>query len=174
MLLLAAVTVYLHWPRPPAGPTQLLRQGTVGGTGWSVLGQRAGSGDACLQVRVAGARRALMCDQHWDRDVQQLSRAAGGPPSLLVVRFQGTEQVLVVSVLYREIATLRAPDGDRAVLHTAPLFDTGMAYVADVLAADDAAALQAFAADGEPLFYQYVPCGPALSAGTAGSRCGRG
>ncbi|MET7425031.1 hypothetical protein [Dactylosporangium sp. NPDC005555] len=160
VLLLAAITAYLHWPRPPDGPVELLRQGTVAGTGWSVTTQRAGS-KTCLQVRVAGAGQALMCDQHWDRDVHRLWRgpvpATGGtfigPPSLLVVRFPAGDQVLVASVLDRDIATLSAPG---VQLRTAPLPGTGLGYVAGTLTAGDAAALQAFSATGEPLFYHYV------------------
>jgi hypothetical protein len=163
VLLLTAIVVWVHWPAPPPGPVELLHQGAVGGTGWSVLAQRAGSDHGCLQVRVGGARRALMCDQHWDRDVHRLWHgtpppSAGstiGPPSLLRVRFPGTDQVLVVSVVYDEIATLKAGTG-KAVLRTTPLYDTDFHYVHGVLPQADAADLQAFAADGEPLFYHYV------------------
>jgi hypothetical protein len=162
VLLLAVLAGWWHWPRQAPGPVELLQQGTVAGTGWSVLAERAGSGRACLQVRVAGARRALMCDQHWDRDVHRLWHGpppptAGttiGPPSLLRVRFPGAGQVLVVSVLYDEIATLTTPSA--AVLHTTPLFDTDFHYVVGVLPAADAVDLRAFAADGEPLFYHFA------------------
>jgi hypothetical protein len=145
LALLAVIAGWSQWPRQPPGPVQLLHRGTVGETGWSVLAQRTGSGGACLQVRVGGARRALMCDQHWDRDVYRLWRGAPprsaeptiGPPSLLRVRFPGTDQMLVVSVLYDEIATLTAPPGagtDEVILHTVPLFDTEFHYVVAVLA----------------------------------------
>ena len=103
-----------------------------------------------------------MCDQHWDRDVHRIWRgplppSAGttiGPPPVLRVRFPGTDRVLVVSVLYDEIATLTAPS--TAVLATKPLFDTGYHYVIGVLPAADAADLRAFAADGKPRFYYYA------------------
>jgi hypothetical protein len=168
VVLLATLLGWWHWPRQPPGPVQLLQRGTVGGTAWSVLAQRAGSGVACLQVRVDGARRALMCDQHWDRDVHLLWHgplpppSAGstiGPPSLLRVRFPGTGRTLVVSVLYDEIATLRTPSiarDDGLVLRTTPLFDTDFRYVVAVLTTADATELRAFAADGEPIFYNYV------------------
>jgi hypothetical protein len=167
LVIVAAIAAWMHWPSEPPGPVEVLRQGGVGDTGWSVLGQRAGSGHACVQVRVGGARRALMCDQHWDRDVHRLWRgprppAAGpqiGPPSLLRVRFPGGDRVLVVSVLYDDIAVLRTPprDGaDELVLRTIPLYDTDFHYVVAVLDAADAGALEAFAADGERLFYHYV------------------
>jgi hypothetical protein len=172
VVLLAVIVGWWYWPRQPPGPVQLLQRGSVGGTGWSVLAQRAGSGDTCLQVRAGGARRALMCDQHWDRDVHRLWHgtpppSAGstiGPPSLLRVRFPGTDQVLVVSVLYDEIATLAAPstvNTGRVVLRTVPLFDTEFHYVVGVLATADAVDLRAFAADGEPLYYHFVEPLPA-------------
>ncbi len=168
LLILAAVAGWLFWPREPPSPVQLLRQGTVGTTGWSILGQRAGTGAACLQVRAGGARQALMCDQHWDRDVHRLWHGppppGAGPviaaPSLLRVGFPGSDEVLVVSVLYGEITTLRAPSGSGVAVPTAPLFDTTFRYVAAVLPAADAAGLQAFAADGEPLYYHYVEAPP--------------
>ncbi|MEV0570745.1 hypothetical protein [Dactylosporangium sp. NPDC050588] len=106
-----------------------------------------------------------MCDQHWDRDVHRHWHGPVPPdgavrigrPSLLVVRFPGSDEVLVVSVLYRDIATLRAPG---TVVRTVPFLDSGFSYVADVLAAGDAAGMQAFAPDGEPLFYHYVERDP--------------
>lgn len=164
LLILAAVAGWLLWPREPPAPVQLLQQGTVGTTGWSVLGQRAGSRDACLQVRVGGARQALMCDQHWDHDVHRLWHGTPPPdagpviaaPSLLRIRFPDTDQVLVVSVLYGEIATLRAPSDSAVVMPTTPLFGTRFRYVAGVIPAAGADDLQAFAADGEPLYYHYV------------------
>ena len=167
VLLIAGILAWWYWPRPAPGPIQLLQRGTIGGTGWSVLAQRTGSGDACLQVRVGGARRALMCDQHWDRDVQRLwhgppPSSAGsriGPPSLLRIRFPDTDEVLVVSILYDEVATMTTPPTtghDSVVLHTMPLFDTEFHYVVGVLATADAADLRAFTADGEPLFYYFL------------------
>jgi hypothetical protein len=172
LVLLVSLTVYLHWPNPPAGPVRLLQRGTVGATDWSVLAQRAGSLH-CLQVRAGGARRALMCDQHWERDIHRLWHgplppspgSTIGPPSLLRVRFPGTDQVLVVSVLYDEIATLTAPPrpgADPVVLHTTPLVNTDFHYVVALLASTDAANLRAFAADGEPLFYYFA--GPPRSS----------
>ncbi|GAB1640497.1 hypothetical protein [Krasilnikovia sp. MM14-A1259] len=165
--LLALVIAFWYWPLPPAAPVEVLQQGTVGGASWSVLVQRADARTACLQVRVGGARRARMCDQHWDRDVHRLWHGARpssagaeiGPPSLLRVAFPGTDRMLVVSVLYGEIATLSPPPRDGSgpvVLHTVPLLDTEFHYVVAVIAAADAKDLEAYAADGEELFYHYV------------------
>jgi hypothetical protein len=163
VLILAVAIGWLNWPREPPGPVDLLHRGTVGGVHWSVLGQRAGSDAACLQVRAGGARRALMCDQHWDRDVHRLWHGAPPPsagstigaPSLLRVRFPGTDQVLMVSVLYDEIAEFRTGSGE-VVLRTTPLYDTDFHYVVGTLTAAQSTDLRAFAADGEPLYYHYV------------------
>jgi hypothetical protein len=175
LLIVAAAFAWLYWPRGEPGPVEALQRGAEGGTEWSVLGQSAGSGDACLQVRAGGARRALMCDQHWDRDVHRLWHgprppSAGsviGTPSLLRVRFPGTDRVLVVSVLYDEIAFLESPSTG-VKLHTKPLYDTDFHYVVGVLSLAESADLRAFAADGEPLFYHYVDPLPDRSAAFLG------
>ncbi|WP_155373582.1 hypothetical protein [Catellatospora vulcania] len=166
--VLAIIAAFMFWPSDPPGPLLLLGQGTSGTVAWSVLGQSTDSGEGCLQVRVNGARRALMCDQHWERDVQRLWHGplpdpAGplfGAPSLLKVPLPEGGRVLIVSVVYDEIAVLQVPaagTAPAASLRPERLFDSDFRYVVAVLEAGQADRIQAFAADGEPLYYQFLP-----------------
>lgn len=166
MLVVAGVS-WLYRPRPAPGPVVLLGRGSVGGSRWAVLGQRAG-GAACLQVRVDGARRRLMCDRHWAApggvnvwhgELPERPVATFGPPSLLRVTFPGSDQVLVVSVLAEEITrlSLAGPPGEAGTpLPIHSLLGSNHPYVLAVVAKARAGEPKAFDGEDRPVFYRFL------------------
>jgi hypothetical protein len=167
LTLLLAGLLWLYWPRPGPGPVVLLGRGSVGTARWAVLGQRA-SGGACLQVRVDGARRRLMCDRHWDApggvnvwhgELPAHPVARFGSPSLLRVTFPGSDRVLVVSVLAEEITrlSLAGPPGEPSTpLPVHLLLGSKNPYVLAVVPQARAGRPSAFDDDGRPVFYRFM------------------
>jgi hypothetical protein len=170
--LLTLSLLWLYWPRPGPGPIVLLGRGSEGQSRWAVLAERSGR-RACLQVRVDGARRRLMCDRDWDAPTgvnvwhgeppaRPFERF--GPPSLLRVTFAGSDRVLLVAVLPGEITRLSlsgpagpaGPAGPDTPLPVGRLLGTDQAYVLAVVPRASAGEPKAFDAAGRPVFYRFL------------------
>lgn len=158
---------FLFWQRGPAGPLVLLHQGTIAQSRWVVVAQEAADSDvACLQVRVDGARRELMCDRHWGSDggvnlrvgvAPESPTEASGPVSLLRIAFPGSDDILVVTVVPREIATMRlAGAGGGTDLTVRRLLRSDHSYVTQVVKRDQLGEVRAADARGLPLHYQFL------------------
>ena len=164
--LLTASALWKYRPGSEPGPIVLLDRGAVGGSRWAVLAERAGQG-ACLQVRVNGARRRLMCDRSWNApagvDVWHGEPPARpverfGPPSLLRVTFPGADQVLLVAPVPAEVARMTLPGPDRGrdlPLPVRRLLGTDQAYVLAVVPKARAGEPRAFDRVGRPVYYRF-------------------
>ncbi len=171
MAVLLAGAGYFLWPRDPAGPVLVVHHGTVGESRWAVLAQQGPDG-ACLQVRVDGARRELMCDLDWDvprvhlwhGDMPEPRPSYMRPPSLLRVSFPGSDDVLVVSVLPSEIVRLQlAGAGGKAATPVAVrrLLESDVNYVTAVVDRAQLGEVEAFSREGGPIWYEIMD-GPSV------------
>jgi hypothetical protein len=148
----------MTWLGSASGPVQVIHQGQVGSSRWAIVAEETRIA-ACLQVRVDGARRELMCGADWaNPGGVEAYPGAPSPPSLLRVGFPGTDQVLVVSVLAPDVTRLTTADGTPLTVRT--LLGSDLPYVAQVLDRAQAAEVRAYDAHGQRLGYRlYAPPG---------------
>ncbi|GAB1691796.1 hypothetical protein [Krasilnikovia sp. M28-CT-15] len=153
-------------PEPPPVPYRFVERGVLGQTRWSVLVADP-DGRPCLQVRVDGAERALMCDRDWDLPPGPATMLWSSgetprptnlrPPPLLQVDGVGSDRVLVASVLPDTITEVRlsatgGPDETLTPRRLDP--DRQLTFVAAVVARDQLAGPQAFDRTGQTIWYQ--------------------
>jgi hypothetical protein len=152
-------------PAPPPAPYRFVERGMLGQTRWSILVADP-EGTPCLQVRVDGAERAVLCDRDWDAPGPPTMLWSGAeaalapnlrPPPLLEIDGIGSDQVLVASVLPDRIAELRLSAAGRPdrTLTPRPLDrDRQLTFVAAVVARDQLAGVRAVDRAGQTIWYQ--------------------